>query len=142
MAWSMFSLIKRALPSPSKNCAPLGCADLKPTSVVQLHDWLQGFPQGESGWPRVSVVVCSYNGGATLRECLDSLMRLDYPDYEVILVDDGSTDDTPQIAAEFPQVVCLRQENRGLSVARNVGATHADGPRTSPSCTKRCRCCE
>ena len=78
-------------------------------------------------WPRVSVVVCSYNGAATLRECLDSLMRLDYPDYEVILVDDGSTDDTPWIAADFPQVVCLRQENRGLSVARNVGASHADG---------------
>ena len=72
--------------------------------------------------PKVSVVVCSYNGGKTLRECLDSLMRLDYPDYEVILVDDGSTDETAEIAAEFPQVIYQHQENQGLSVARNVGA--------------------
>ena len=50
--------------------------------------------------PKVSVVVCSYNGGRTLRECLDSLMRVDFPDYEVILIDDGSTDETSQIAAE------------------------------------------
>jgi len=77
--------------------------------------------------PRVSVVVCSYNGAQTLASCLDSLMRLDYPDYEVILVDDGSTDDTPAIAAEFPQVVYHRQDNHGLSVARNVGARLASG---------------
>lgn len=83
--------------------------------------------RGEAGWPSVSVVVCSYNGGSTLRECLASLMKLDYPDFEVILVDDGSTDDTPQIAADFPQVICIRQENRGLSVARNVGAAKARG---------------
>src|SRR5436190_15684288 len=42
--------------------------------------------------PRVSVVVCSYNGGRTLQQCLESLMMLDYPDYEVLVVDDGSTD--------------------------------------------------
>lgn len=77
--------------------------------------------------PPVSVVVCSYNGAATLHGCLDSLMKLDYPDFEIILVDDGSTDDTPQIAADFPQVRHIRQENRGLSVARNVGAEAANG---------------
>ena len=77
--------------------------------------------------PKVSVVVCSYNGGRTLRECLDSLMRVDFPDYEVILIDDGSTDETSQIAAEFPQVVYYYQENQGLSAARNVGANLASG---------------
>jgi GT2 family glycosyltransferase len=77
--------------------------------------------------PRVSVVVCSYNGAATLRECLDSLTRLNYPDYEVILVDDGSGDATPQIAAQFPGVHTIRQENLGLSAARNVGANAATG---------------
>ncbi len=77
--------------------------------------------------PMVSVVVCTYNGARTLNECLESLMRLDYPDFEVILVDDGSRDATPQIAAEFPQVHVIRQENRGLSVARNVGAKAARG---------------
>ncbi|MBW3539123.1 MAG: glycosyltransferase [Planctomycetes bacterium] len=77
--------------------------------------------------PKVSVVVCSYNGARTLHECLDSLMRLNYPDYEVILVDDGSTDRTPEIAREFPQVKYIGQSNRGLSAARNVGAAAADG---------------
>ncbi|NNM30171.1 MAG: glycosyltransferase, partial [Akkermansiaceae bacterium] len=77
--------------------------------------------------PRVSVVVCSYNGGRTLEGCLESLGRLTYPDYEVILVDDGSTDDTADIAARFPDVRYHHQENRGLSVARNVGAELATG---------------
>lgn len=77
--------------------------------------------------PRVSVVVCSYNGSKTLQECLESLMKLDYADYEVILVNDGSTDATEEIAAKFPTVVYHHQENRGLSVARNVGAHLASG---------------
>ena len=47
--------------------------------------------------PKVSIVVCAYNAASTLRECLISLGELDYPDFEVILVDDGSTDATPQI---------------------------------------------
>ncbi|MFM7205716.1 MAG: glycosyltransferase [Planctomycetaceae bacterium] len=77
--------------------------------------------------PRVSVVVCSYNGGRTLAECLASLGRLRYPDYEVILVDDGSTDNTPAIAARFAEVRTIRQENRGLSAARNAGLSAATG---------------
>src|SRR5262249_20212799 len=44
--------------------------------------------------PRVSVVVCSYNGGRTLEQCVQSLLDLRYPEYEVIVVDDGSTDNT------------------------------------------------
>jgi len=77
--------------------------------------------------PRVSVVVASYNGGRTLRACLESLRLLRYPDYEVILVDDGSTDDTPAIAGEFPEVRTIRHENRGLSAARNTGIAAAVG---------------
>jgi glycosyltransferase involved in cell wall biosynthesis len=77
--------------------------------------------------PNVSVVVCAYNAARTLPECLKSLGRIDYPNYEVILVDDGSRDETPQIARQFPQVIYVRQPNRGLSVARNVGAERASG---------------
>ncbi|MDB6016503.1 MAG: hypothetical protein JWR19_992 [Pedosphaera sp.] len=79
-------------------------------------------------YPKVSVVVASYNGGRTLRACLDSLEQLNYPDYEVILVDDGSTDDTPQIALSHPKVRHFRHGvNLGLSVARNTGIAAATG---------------
>jgi glycosyltransferase involved in cell wall biosynthesis len=77
--------------------------------------------------PKVSVVVCTYNGSKTLAGALESVSRLNYPDYEVILVDDGSTDGVPEIAARYPQVRYHRQANRGLSVARNVGMELATG---------------
>lgn len=79
-------------------------------------------------YPKISVVVASYNGARTLKWCLDSLQRLNYPDYEIILVDDGSTDATQQIVALFPMARCLRHEkNFGLSVARNTGIAAATG---------------
>jgi GT2 family glycosyltransferase len=78
--------------------------------------------------PRVSVVVASYNGERTLKACLDSLARLNYPDYEVILVDDGSADATQQVAFAHPNVRYFRHEkNLGLSVARNTGIAAATG---------------
>src|SRR5439155_1428550 len=52
-------------------------------------------------WPRISVVVCSYNGARIIRDCLDGLEQLAYPDYEVIVVDDGSTDSTAAIACQY-----------------------------------------
>ena len=45
-------------------------------------------------YPRVSIIVCSYNGGKTLRDCLESLDQVNYPDFEIVLVDDGSKDNT------------------------------------------------
>ncbi len=83
-------------------------------------------PRPAADWPRVSVVVCTYNGQATLRDCLDGLVKLDYPDYEVIVVNDGSTDATAAIAAGFPYQV-ISTENRGLSAARNTGLQAATG---------------
>ena len=78
--------------------------------------------------PKVSVVVASYNGARTLATCLESLSKLNYPDYEVILVDDGSTDATQEMARRFPQVHLLTHPtNRGLSAARNTGIAAATG---------------
>jgi GT2 family glycosyltransferase len=77
-------------------------------------------------WPKVSVVVCSLNGSATIRDTLEGLQKLDYPEYEVIVVNDGSTDRTPDIASEYP-VKLISTENRGLSNARNTGMEAAQG---------------
>jgi GT2 family glycosyltransferase len=77
-------------------------------------------------WPRISVIVCSHNGSQTIRDCCEALLELDYPDYEVIVVDDGSTDATAAIVGEYGFRL-IRIENRGLSNARNVGLEAASG---------------
>ena len=79
-------------------------------------------------YPKVSVVVACYNGARTLKACLDSLERLNYPAFNVILVDDGSTDETQRIASSYPKVRYFRHaKNLGLSVARNTGIEAAGG---------------
>jgi glycosyltransferase involved in cell wall biosynthesis len=83
------------------------------------------FPDAED-WPRFSVVVCSHNGAETIGATCEALSRLDHPNYEVIVVDDGSTDATAAIAAGYGHRV-VSTENRGLSVARNTGLFEANG---------------
>lgn len=83
------------------------------------------FPHDQH-WPRISVVVCSYNGAETIGETLTALGRLRYPDYEVIVVDDGSTDETASIAREH-SVRLIQTANNGLSRARNLGMEAASG---------------
>ena len=86
------------------------------------------FPAAEQAtWPLVSVVVCAYNAADTLDDCLRSLQALTYPRYEVIVVDDGSRDATPDIARRYPSVRLISQPNGGLSAARNVGLFAARG---------------
>ncbi len=77
--------------------------------------------------PRFSVIVCTFNGSATLRTCLASLQSLRYRDYEVLVIDDGSAQDIASITRDFTSVRYLRQEHAGLSVARNLGAAQATG---------------
>ena len=79
-----------------------------------------------SAWPRVSVVVCAYNEARLIEACLASLQRCEYPDLEVIVCDDGSTDATLELARRFPfRVIAL--PHGGLSVARNAGIDAATG---------------
>ena len=86
------------------------------------------FPEAERRtWPRISVVVCAYNEAATIDECLTSIENLSYPDYEIILVNDGSRDATGEIARRHASVRVLDIPNGGLSAARNVGLEHAAG---------------
>jgi O-antigen biosynthesis protein len=83
-------------------------------------------PAPSSRWPGISVVVCTFNGAKTLRVCLEGLMELRYPNFEVIVVNDGSTDSTLAIAQEY-EVRVISTDNRGLGAARNDGMRAADG---------------
>lgn len=81
--------------------------------------------------PTLSVVVPVYNVARYLPRCLDSLASQTRRIDEIIIVDDGSTDECPNILASYasvlPQMRVIRQDNAGLSVARNVGMKHATG---------------
>ena len=78
-------------------------------------------------WPRISIVVCSYNGSRTIRDTMEGCARLAYPDFELIVINDGSTDATPAIVAEYPSARLFSTANRGLSAARNSGWQMATG---------------
>jgi len=77
--------------------------------------------------PLVSLIVPVYNREQFLRETLDSVFALDYEPFEVIVVDDGSTDGSAAIAQSFRDVRYLRQENRGPAAARNAGIDTSRG---------------
>ncbi len=83
------------------------------------------FPH-DIAWPSISVVVCTHNGARTLHDCLAGLAAMSYPDFEVILVDDGSTDATVAVASEY-DVTVISTPNRGLSASRTLGAKRARG---------------
>jgi GT2 family glycosyltransferase len=98
----------------------------KPALAAVRHAFGKApFPM-EHRQPRVSVIVCTWNGSRTLRDCCEGLKRLEYPDYEVIVVDDGSTDSSAAIAASYGFRV-IRTGNQGLSSARNTGLAAATG---------------
>ena len=78
-------------------------------------------------WPRVTVVVATYNGARTLAHCLRSLQNLKYPNYEILVIDDGSSDPIRQIADGFNVRYHRVEPNGGLSNARNTGMQMAEG---------------
>ena len=82
--------------------------------------------------PLVSAIVTCYNRQAYLGEALDSILAQRFTDYEIVLVDDGSTDDSARIAAEYAErhgerVRYHRQDNRGAAAAKNTGVQLAAG---------------
>ena len=96
----------------------------------------QLFNQHDGGKPlfegstriKVSAIVPVFNGSATLREAIDSVLEQGSSDLELIVVDDGSTDSTPAIIDSYgDQIRCIRQPNAGPAVARNAGARNARG---------------
>jgi len=79
--------------------------------------------------PDVSVVICVYNGASTVGSALDSVFAQSLAPSETIVVDDGSTDSTPQVLAKYgDRIRVIRQENKGLATARNVGVAASSAP--------------
>jgi len=78
--------------------------------------------------PLVSVIIPSFNRAWTLKDAVDSVLLQDYSNIEIIVIDDGSTDNTPELLKEYQnKIIVLRQENSGVSAARNFGIKKSRG---------------
>ncbi|NVM20749.1 MAG: glycosyltransferase [Desulfobacterales bacterium] len=77
--------------------------------------------------PTVSVIIPTHNRARLLKEALGSVLAQDFRDFELIVVDDGSTDDTSQLLGSYPQILVVRQDHHGVSAARNSGIALASG---------------
>src|SRR5436190_3159495 len=75
----------------------------------------------------VSVVIPCYNQSHFLQEAIESVLAQSHQNFEIIVVDDGSTDNTSQIARTYPRVRYIYQNNSGLAAARNTGIKHSKG---------------
>lgn len=76
---------------------------------------------------KISIVIPAYNAVRTIGAALDACRAVDWPDKEIIVVDDGSTDDTAGVVARFPEVMLVRRPNGGPAAARNSGWRAARG---------------
>jgi glycosyltransferase involved in cell wall biosynthesis len=77
--------------------------------------------------PLVAVVIPCYNQAHFVAEAIESVLRQRYPAFEVVVVNDGSTDATAEVVSRFSAVHCIQQPNRGLAAARNTGLAHCRG---------------
>lgn len=79
--------------------------------------------------PKISVIMSVYNGGDYLREAVDSILGQTFKDFEFIIINDGSTDKTPEILKSYtdPRITVLNQENQGLVASLNRGLAAAQG---------------
>ena len=80
---------------------------------------------------KCSIIIPIYNAELTLKRCLDSILAQTYSNFELILVDDGSTDHSPAIIDEYatrdPRMIAIHKQNGGVSSARNAGLEVASG---------------
>jgi len=94
-----------------------------PKSEIELTQMIQN-----SENPLVSVIIPTYNRAWVLKEAIDSVLAQEFKDFELIVVDDGSTDNTGEILDSYEQdILVLRQSNKGVSAARNRGIDAAEG---------------
>ncbi|MBN1899779.1 glycosyltransferase [Candidatus Sumerlaeota bacterium] len=83
--------------------------------------------ESEKYEPLVSIVIPAYNCEKSIAKCLDSLFKIKYPHYEIIIVNDGSTDSTGEILKRYGSIRVITIENSGPSKARNIGTREAKG---------------
>ena len=86
-----------------------------------------GEPDLREGLPLVTVVIPCYNQAHFLGEAIESVLSQSYRNFELIVVDDGSTDETSEVASRYERVRLFQQENQGLAGARNRGLGEAKG---------------
>ena len=76
---------------------------------------------------QVSVIIPAYNGDRFLNSAIDSVLQQTYQDYEIIVIDDGSTDNTAQVVEQYSNIRYFRQTNQGVAASRNLGLAAAMG---------------
>jgi glycosyltransferase involved in cell wall biosynthesis len=99
-------------------------------SAINLHPQINGDLGGQEsqlGSPRLSVIIPVHNGGKHLARCVEAMVRSEYAQFEVIVVDDCSTDNTPQIAERYGARYLRTPLTLGPGGARNLGAQYAGG---------------
>src|SRR5215831_9104653 len=77
--------------------------------------------------PLVSIIIPCYNQAHFLSDAIDSARRQTHSRIEILVIDDGSSDNTSEVAASYRDVYCIRQANQGLSAARNAGLRASKG---------------
>jgi glycosyltransferase involved in cell wall biosynthesis len=99
-----------------------------PLGVIRgVRRWAEGEEERQAGMALVSVIIPCYNQARFLGEAIESVLSQSYPHFEVVVIDDGSTDNTSEVATRYAGVRCVRQDNEGLAGARNAGIRHSRG---------------
>lgn len=78
-------------------------------------------------YPTISVIIPAFNAASYIQQCIENMLAQTYKNLEIIVVDDGSTDNTAEIAKQYPAVKLIQQHNQGVSAARNAGMAIATG---------------
>lgn len=97
-----------------------------PMGVIRLRRYQRDRGSGD-GASLVSVIIPCYNQAHFLGEAIESVLGQTYQYFDLVVVDDGATDNTSEVAARYPGIRCIRQVNRGLAAARNAGVENSCG---------------